>query len=1054
MTLEPATWSAAAGLPYSACAAWVDGLEALGIACTVLPATPEFGHGSARNWTYHARRLLDGQHFDQAWLWIGEHPHSEEFLQWLVEVAPVRVGIVLTSVESAVDELERQPRLQARRSEIDQQLIFTTHVISVDEFDAEGFGHRLARPTAWFPPAVPSFALVAGRRAAATKTVALPEAPTSFAPAPIVDVVRRYGDSALAAPPEADPLEPRFNQLQLNASDLLVSGHASAELLESHSRELRGLRRQAFARWLDEIQRYRAAAFVPSALRTCGPRLFETMAASVPVVTWDIPARPRLRALFRSPQCVRRYSELDAGALADHLRELLADTGTAQAQAEAAAAQIRELHVVEVRIEQVLHWIATGEVPSWARVQAPVAADRPCAHWGLPLEYRRRERPATAAPRERAHGDFGVPYALAFAIASKFGCRSVFDLGCPSPDDLVRYATRDVRAVALCDEPTERSHGARDRRVDWVPAAVEELGELPAPQADNPRLVLCAGQFERAANPLALAKSLARLVGRDGLALVFSVDRVARWGPNDIGPPPEPDLRQQWTSGELRTLLAGEGLDCVYSRLLPSEQRPERTSAALLLLPTAAPLHLREHVSRLAPGAVQSCLQARYDAGPYELVEARRRRPPVFVECSSSEPGSSSLQALLPDDTWVAVHSLRVPVLEADRMVRRLAPVDGAAVVVFGLGQGHHVRSLAARPDVGRIVVVEPFSERRAWALDQPSLRALFESSKVTVVSGWKSLKGLPDAGSVVPAAQWLALPAYERLADSELRTMHLLVGAAAEWRRLELGRHVKPFLHPTGVSVVVTTYNRPLGAAAVARAIAAQLPGVPVELLVVNDGGTRDVCSMVREAVNGRCPLRLFDTGYPGYGLTLSRNIGLRHVRYDLTVFLDDDLAPCEDLLEQYLEAPNGLRAGRIDQTYEDAYGLHALPERRMALRGPDRVLAPWEDFQGFMWGGNCAVPTELALAVGGFDERYLGYGRQDLDFSVRVTRATHRIVAVPSARVTHHAERTSPGSLGFEGHPRQGPPGVQPGDSGDIVNGGVTHWGGNRWNDFEVVE
>ena len=106
-------------------------------------------------------------------------------------------------------------------------------------------------------------------------------------------------------------------------------------------------------------------------------------------------------------------------------------------------------------------------------------------------------------------------------------------------------------------------------------------------------------------------------------------------------------------------------------------------------------------------------------------------------------------------------------------------------------------------------------------------------------------------------------------------------------------------------------------------------------------------------------------------------------------------------------------------------------------------------------MWGGNCAVPTELGLALGGFDETFLGEGEEDLDFSVRAVAATHRPVAVPSALATHQGlDRNGRVWLGFERFTRPGRANDRLADParGLIVNGGIEYWAGARWNQFEV--
>jgi hypothetical protein len=107
-------------------------------------------------------------------------------------------------------------------------------------------------------------------------------------------------------------------------------------------------------------------------------------------------------------------------------------------------------------------------------------------------------------------------------------------------------------------------------------------------------------------------------------------------------------------------------------------------------------------------------------------------------------------------------------------------------------------------------------------------------------------------------------------------------------------------------------------------------------------------------------------------------------------------------------------------------------------------------------MWSANCAVPTEVGLALGGFDEAFLNEGEEDLDFSARTVRATHRPVAVPSALALHHElDRSGEATLGDGRKTRISRANERLGDParGVIVNGGVAYWSGDRWQRYIVT-
>src|SRR6185295_7787743 len=128
-----------------------EGLEAHGFSCTVLPGLSEFPSLSRRSWLYHAPRPLEGEHFDQAWVWVTDTTHDPTFLEWLKGVAPVRIGVIVESMEYTPAEYALAPPLLAKRDVVDTQLRAMTHVLAMDEVDAAGFEQRLGLPAMWLP---------------------------------------------------------------------------------------------------------------------------------------------------------------------------------------------------------------------------------------------------------------------------------------------------------------------------------------------------------------------------------------------------------------------------------------------------------------------------------------------------------------------------------------------------------------------------------------------------------------------------------------------------------------------------------------------------------------------------------------------------------------------------------------------------------------------------------------------------------------------------------------------------------------------------------------
>lgn len=749
--------------------------------------------------------------------------------------------------------------------------------------------------------------------------------------------------------------------------------------------------------------------------------------------------------------------------------------------------------------------------------RAPAAAES----WYLPASYQRRaSRQGEGDGQGEGEGEGPADvHRLAVAVARATGCTRLVDIGCPDPPGLVRVA-HDIHAVGICAADILQSYQRRCADVAWRDIAADESSLLAEVDSGEPAMVLCALQFERSQAPHLLAATLARFVAQARCGLVVSVDREQARGPGDAGPPPTPAHLQEWTRGELIALLRDAGLIVVHQAVMPAclgRREPahmalvvvHEDAAAVTKARTAATEALQgqrhghpppagradavdpreegdgdarsepgrsrgvfqgasaatsedvsEPLSTAVAAACEAFVRERAGLSDYERVEMVANAPPAFVISTvPGAPETPALQALLADDRWVAMHSGRAPVDEARRWAESIRCEGDGPIVLFGLGLGYHALALAAAAPSRRLIVVEPFADVVARARDVPATRDALDTGRLELVDGLPAFKALHQArplplASICPAS----IPVYERIAEEAFSWFATHVHGAIAWTRAGLEQTCKPFFHPEGMSVVITTFNRVDRAAALVEGIARQQnPGVPVEILVINDHGSTNVFDAARDVARRTgCDLRTFDTYYAGYGPALARNVGLRFARYDTTVFLDDDVEAGSDLLRCYRDAPAGIRIGRIDFLHVLNDRTRQIPDRRLALRGPARVLRPWTSYEGFMWSANCAVPTEVGLTLGGFDEAFLNEGEEDLDFSARAVRATHRAVAVPSALALHHElDRVGEAASvdGRKARVSRANERLADPARGMVVNGGVAYWSGDRWSRYIVT-
>jgi hypothetical protein len=223
-------------------------------------------------------------------------------------------------------------------------------------------------------------------------------------------------------------------------------------------------------------------------------------------------------------------------------------------------------------------------------------------------------------------------------------------------------------------------------------------------------------------------------------------------------------------------------------------------------------------------------------------------------------------------------------------------------------------------------------------------------------------------------------------------------------------------------VTVIFATANRAgLLAETLGHFESLDTSGLHWRLIVVDNGstdGTPDVLAAARQ----RLPLLPLSQPEPGKNRAL--NLGLPHVTGELAVFTDDDIVPARDWLQALAAASrrwpaHDVLAGSITPRYPDgtpewirqhpfsgaAFAHFELPQGE----GPIDTLA---------LGANFAVRGPLAAryrfgeAIGPrTGQRNYAMG-SETEYLLRLKRAGHGTVYVPSARVEHvvHATQTTP--------------------------------------------
>lgn len=218
-------------------------------------------------------------------------------------------------------------------------------------------------------------------------------------------------------------------------------------------------------------------------------------------------------------------------------------------------------------------------------------------------------------------------------------------------------------------------------------------------------------------------------------------------------------------------------------------------------------------------------------------------------------------------------------------------------------------------------------------------------------------------------------------------------------------------------IAVVVSTFDNPEGLESCLLGLRRQ--STPAARVVVADDGSGPATRHLIERYASELPLEHVWQPDEGFRLAAARNRASVRCREDYLVFLDGDTIPHRRFLADHVAAaargrvvlgqrcallgyrgvlvrrqPSVLRLltlfvrGRVinDSMALDTNLANRITGLRKGIRLPRRVLRPCSFHDTH--GGNLAVWREDFLAANGFDERFVGWGLEDWDFTERLVR------------------------------------------------------------------
>jgi GT2 family glycosyltransferase len=210
-----------------------------------------------------------------------------------------------------------------------------------------------------------------------------------------------------------------------------------------------------------------------------------------------------------------------------------------------------------------------------------------------------------------------------------------------------------------------------------------------------------------------------------------------------------------------------------------------------------------------------------------------------------------------------------------------------------------------------------------------------------------------------------------------------------------------------TAATVLICTRDRPSLVTTAVDSVFASVPA-PAEVVIVDQTARPHPVL----ATDDRVALRYLHR--PGAGLARARNIGFRAATNAIVAIVDDDMTVDPTWLAALIAAraaADSVTTGRVLAAPLEP-GQHPLPDAALITLDEPAV---WRGRQrrDVVPGASVALPRDLVLALGGYDER-LGAGTvfgsaEDNDLGLRLLDAGVEVRHVPEA-VTWHRGRDSP--------------------------------------------
>ncbi len=191
-------------------------------------------------------------------------------------------------------------------------------------------------------------------------------------------------------------------------------------------------------------------------------------------------------------------------------------------------------------------------------------------------------------------------------------------------------------------------------------------------------------------------------------------------------------------------------------------------------------------------------------------------------------------------------------------------------------------------------------------------------------------------------------------------------------------------------LSVIIPTHNRMVLLEQLLNSLEVQTYS-DFEVVVAVDESTDGTLTML-EAIKRRSQMKLEFLVLQQGGQAKARNAAIEVATGEILVFADDDLTFAPDVLARH---------AAFHQVFKNSIAIGAVQYPSGKTDFPNNPS--WLNFTGM----NTSLPRQAAIEQAGFDQTFLGYGGEDLEFALRLEQAGLKIRRLPDTLAIHAGEQ-----------------------------------------------